>query len=114
VGVNAAVKARLRPHVRGPFMTEAILLSNVGFDSGRVTKRAIETGAHLYRFSDEAGVLIRLFVMKLSIADISHRATEPQRKREKATLYPCEPSVHSSLLLYGSVALWLISAFRIQ
>ena len=64
-------------------MTEAILLSNVDFDSGRVTKRARETGAHLFRFSDEVGVLIRLFVMKLSIADISHRDTETQRRREE-------------------------------
>ena len=31
-------------------------------------------------------------------------------KREKATLYPCEPSVHSSLLLCVSVSLWLISS----
>ena len=50
-------------------MTEAILLSIVDFDSGRVTKRERETGAYLFRFSDEAGVLIRLFVMKFSIAD---------------------------------------------
>ena len=42
VGVNAADKAKLGPHVRGPFMTEAILLSNADFDSGRVTKRARE------------------------------------------------------------------------
>jgi hypothetical protein len=45
------------------------LLSNADFDSGRATKLARETGAHLFRFSDEAGVLIRLFVMKFSIAD---------------------------------------------
>src|SRR5262245_33276245 len=53
-------------------------------------------------------------------SEISHRATEPQRrrerglegKREKATLYPCKPSVHSSLLLCVSVPLWLISAIE--
>jgi len=43
-------------------MTESILLSNVDFDPGRATKLARETGAHLFRFSDEAVVLIRLFV----------------------------------------------------
>jgi hypothetical protein len=64
-------------------MTEAILLSNADFDVGRVTKRAMATGAHLFRFSDEAEVLIRLFVMKFSIADISHRGTETQRRREE-------------------------------
>jgi hypothetical protein len=82
-GVNAAVKARLRPHVRGPFMTEAILLSNVDFDSVFVMKQASETGARLFRFSDEDVVLIRLFVMKLSIANVSHRGAETQRRREE-------------------------------
>ena len=85
-------------------MTEAILLSNADFDSGRVTKRARESSARLFRFSDEAGVLIRLFVMKFSIAELAteaqrHREGEKGGKREKAALYPCEPSVHSSLLL---------------
>jgi len=46
-------------------------------------KRTRETGAHLFRFSDESGVLIRLFGMKFSIADISHRGTETQRRREE-------------------------------
>jgi hypothetical protein len=64
-------------------MTEAILLSNVDFDSGRVAKLARVTGAYLFRFSDETGVLIRFFVMKFSIADISHRDTETQRRREE-------------------------------
>jgi len=50
-------------------MTEAILLSNADFDSGRATKLERETEAHLFRFSDEVGVLIRLFVMKFSIAE---------------------------------------------
>src|SRR5687767_9728831 len=103
-------------------MTEAILLSNVAFDSVRATKLERENGAHLFRFSDEAGVLIRLFVMKFSIADNSHRDTETQRrreremegKREKAPHYPCEPSVHSSLFLCVSVALRLTPTIRIQ
>ena len=64
-------------------MTEAILLSNADFDSGRVAKLARVTGAYLFRFSDEIGVLIRLFVMKSSIADTSHRGAETQRKREE-------------------------------
>jgi hypothetical protein len=50
-------------------MTEAILLSNADFDSGRVAKLARVTEAYLFRFSDEIGVLIRLFVMKFSIAN---------------------------------------------
>jgi hypothetical protein len=40
-------------------MTEAILLSNADFDSCRVTKMARGSSAHLFRFSDEAVVLIR-------------------------------------------------------
>jgi hypothetical protein len=40
------------------------------------------------------------------------REREIEEKIEKAKLYPCEPSVHSSLLLCGSVALWLISAIE--
>jgi len=40
-------------------MTEAILLSNADFDSGRVTKMASGSGARLFRFSDEAVILIR-------------------------------------------------------
>jgi hypothetical protein len=96
-------------------MTEAILLSNADFDSGRVAKLARVTGAYLFRFSDEIGVLIRLFVMKLSIADIGHRVTEPQRHREgernerrarmdRASLFL---SFLLSLFLFVSVALWL-------
>jgi hypothetical protein len=64
-------------------MTEAILLSNADFDCGCVTKRTRWTGACLFRFSDEGGVLIRVFVMKFSITDISHRDTETQRRREE-------------------------------
>jgi len=95
-------------------MTEGILLSNADFDSSSVMKRTRETGAYLFRFSDEAEVLIRLFVMKFSIADISHRGAETQRRRGMngglawmSVAFSLFPSISLSLRLCGSVALWL-------
>jgi hypothetical protein len=84
-------------------MTEVILLSDGGFDSIRLTKRAWLIERPLFRISDEAVILIRLFVMIFSIADISHRDKETGEKVNKLS---CLPFFLLVFLSVSAMSLW--------